>query len=62
MTEKRKAAGGVPEPRIDGRGEGWKGKRGDSLAMALLGAREERTLLWCRQSELFCFRSLTMYP
>ena len=26
VTEKRKAAGGLPEPRIDGRVERWKGK------------------------------------
>ena len=35
MTEKRKAAGGVPEPRIDGRVEGWKGKTEDAMAVAL---------------------------
>ena len=62
MPEKRKAAGGVPEPRIDGRVEGWKGNREDSMAVALLGARKERALLWCRQSELFCFSSLTRNP
>ena len=40
MSEERKAAGGVPEPRIDGRVEGWKGKREDAMAVALLGGKK----------------------